>query len=1546
MPVFCVIPAADGHAPPPAWRWPTLPPDCPTYHAMREPDALPAPDGWQPIDAADGDADLVDTLRRLHPGRDVLLIGAGCALPDAWLPRLLAAGRSGEHDVVCALDRGVPQLDPGLGGTLAQCDALCWRYGAHAVFTGDTLSAGLSWWRAAPQPESSGPSAEPSQGLTPCLCVHSPGRRASAGAAPSKPIQALREAANGLSAPLSDGLPGADGLPVVLHVLHGWGGGAEKFVRDLMAADSQRRHLLLVAESDPARRLHGTALALHDHRDAPALARWPLARPIPDTVESCLEYRQILGEILGTWSIGAVLVSSVIGHSLDVLRTGLPTAVCCHDHYPLWPWLDARFDGSERFDADDLRERLHRDPPAVFVPHAPGHWLRLAQAWREAIGAANATLVAPSSTARTHLVRIAPELDDCRWRIIGHGLDGCEPLPGARRTRRNRLRVLVPGRIAGGKGADLLNRLIPRLDDRIELILLGCGAEGMHFFGARNVHVVLNYLPSQLPGLVAGLRPDVALLPRTVAETFSYTLSEMWALGVPVIATRCGSLAERIVEGRTGLLAEPDAESLLALLQALAEKPDPLSQLVPGPGRSCAAMAEDWREALPAQPRPIAMTSTAASDIARRLDLELRLAASRRKETELAQTIAVQRDELDARAQWASELERLAARARDDAEKARTQSSTERDALQHSLPTTLARLEEANLKSDSLEAELGKAQVQVGTLAAQAGILQNQISALQADLEQARLREDASAQAASELQLSIDRLEEENLALLARAERADTSLAQAYDLYDRDVADLASQRDIALAQRDQLQSQLGTLIGSRSWRLTAPFRLLRRRVQQLRASGGFRWRQVRNLTRRLMLSLGSRGWRGTLARVQQEFDGGRRNAALDPITGPRVGPICLPCPSRPRASVIVPAYNQIEHTLACLRSLAASGDQLAFEVIVVDDHSSDDTPSRLETVDGLRWHRNERNLGFIGACNAGALLARGEFIVFLNNDTLVRPGWLDALIDTFDAQPRAGLVGAKLIYPDGRLQEAGGVVFSDASGWNVGRFEDPADPRYNVLRDVDYCSGAAIALRRELFTELGGFDPRYTPAYYEDTDLAMKVRAHGLRVLYQPRSEVIHCEGVSHGTDVGSGIKAYQVHNQARFLERWRDVLERDHARPGTRIEMAIDHRCRKRVLVVDACTPKPDRDSGSLRMFNLLRLLREDGCAVTFFADNRAHDGAYTEALQQLGVEVWWHPYIGSPVSWLGRHGAQIDLAIISRHYIASAYLPLLREYAPRAKVVFDTVDLHYLREQREAELTADMRLARRAAHTREQELSVIADSDLTLVVSPFEQKLLARELPEARVCVVSNVHQIAADRPDFEQRNGLVFVGGFRHPPNVDAARWFVESVYPLIRRQNPDIELHLIGADMPESISALGQQPGIQCHGYVPDIEPWMSGCRVSLAPLRYGAGVKGKVNLSMAHGQPVVATSCAVEGMFLRDGEDVLVADDPESFADAVLRLHGDPVLWRRLADNGVENVRQHFSFDSARKVIRQELIGPEKPGRRPLLHSVPRTGQPG
>lgn len=638
------------------------------------------------------------------------------------------------------------------------------------------------------------------------------------------------------------------------------------------------------------------------------------------------------------------------------------------------------------------------------------------------------------------------------------------------------------------------------------------------------------------------------------------------------------------------------------------------------------------------------------------------------------------------------------------------------------------------------------------------------------------------------------------------------------------------------------------------------------------------------------------------------------------------GPLTLPLPGNtPSASLIIPTFGGILYTHYCLAALCNCGDKTSFEVILIDDDPEGDTTYRLRNYGNLRIVRNENNLGFVRSCNRGAMLAKGDYLVFLNNDTQVQSGWLDALLWTFKHQPRAGLVGSRLIYPDGRLQEAGGIVFKDGTAWNYGHLDDPYRPEYSYLREPDYVSGAALAIPRDLFERLGGFDPRYVPGYYEDTDLAFRVRAAGYRIFYQPWSCVLHIEGGSAGRDENAptGMKRYQAINRRKFFDRWQSVLA-NHGERAKGLEQQKERWIRRRAFVVDVYLPTPDKESGSLRLVNLFALMREIGFKVTFAATNLEAPESYLADLQREGIEVLYRPYVKSISRHLRVRGGEYDLVILSRADAAVELMGEVRRYCPNARVVYDTVDLHFLREQRLAKLTGDTSTRRLAEYRQREELGLIALADCTLVVSPVERELLAKLAPGADVRVLSNIHRIPGRRTNYSDRRNIFFIGSFSHPPNVDAVLWFGRDILPHILVRLPELQFFIIGADPPGEVRALSS-PSIRVLGHVPDLIPYLEGCRLSVAPLRYGAGVKGKVNQSLAHGLPVIGTSTAVEGMFLKDGESVLVADTPSEFAAAVIKVYSDSVIWEHLSNEGVKVMEAYFSFTAARNAL-VDLVG--------------------
>ncbi|MEZ5333450.1 MAG: glycosyltransferase [Thermoanaerobaculia bacterium] len=686
------------------------------------------------------------------------------------------------------------------------------------------------------------------------------------------------------------------------------------------------------------------------------------------------------------------------------------------------------------------------------------------------------------------------------------------------------------------------------------------------------------------------------------------------------------------------------------------------------------------------------------------------------------------------------------------------------------------------------------------------------------------------------------------------------------------------------------------------------------------------WTRYRSLTRVFARFAGAPGQRSgrlrEMWRRRREASRERRRQTARLTAELATKPIALPSATGPRAEILLFAASG-DQALRCLESMASTPTRVPYRVhLVVGDRwfpvgvFRSVKRLRILAVKGDPWRRWP------------GLLKRlqGDIVVCLDARVRVAADWLDRLAATFEDFADVGMVGARVVDEAGRIVAQGGVVDRDG----VPRPCRPATEGGDAsrAREVDYVGFECLAVDRALALRLGAFRSDLGSREHRWADLCLRARAAGAAVYVQPAAIARLTQRVAEEAD---------ARNDVLLGQTWRDVIE---SRPATADPVALLESLdrRPRLLVVDHRLPTPDQDSGSLRMGHALRLLREIGYRVTFVPANLKRFEPYACDLEALGIEVVSAPVDRTVGGYLERVGDAFEVALVSRAHIAAEHLDAVREHCPSARVVFDTVDLQFLRLQRQAELEKDEDLRVRAGEARAREVALARKADLTLVVSDVEKELLAHEAPDLEVRVLSNIHHVYGAGKRFEERSGLLFIGGFEHPPNVDAVLWLVEEILPLVHRRLPDVHASIIGSKPTTEVRELASER-VTIAGYVPDVAPYFERARLSVAPLRYGAGVKGKVNQSLAHGLPCIATSCAAEGMGLTTGQDVLIADDAASFADAIVRAYSDAALWGRLSEGGLRNTQERFSVAAARRDLEAILADLRLSGERDAQGSV-------
>lgn len=634
--------------------------------------------------------------------------------------------------------------------------------------------------------------------------------------------------------------------------------------------------------------------------------------------------------------------------------------------------------------------------------------------------------------------------------------------------------------------------------------------------------------------------------------------------------------------------------------------------------------------------------------------------------------------------------------------------------------------------------------------------------------------------------------------------------------------------------------------------------------------------------------------------------------------------------SNPKVSIIIPFYNQEAYTWSCLNSIHQHLPTVSFEILLINDKSSDSTDFSL--IENIQIINNSENLGFLKSVNRGISIARGEYIYLLNNDTIVKEAFLDALYEVFTTFQNVGAVGSKLLNSDGSLQEAGCVFMKDCNISQVVKKEHYY-PEVNYIYKVDYCSGCSLLFKKYSDNhELNLFDEQFAPAYFEETDLCFSLKyLQGKDIYYTPFSQIVHFNGVSYNS-INKDKTQYKQQlfqkNLEKFKHKWSKEI-------GNISALNVEQRIlelysNKSIVFFYYRLPEYDNNSGDLRFTEIIKAFKALGYHITLIAESNRINNSYLSFFQKMGISTYYEyrkrkglrKYFNNiqhinPICWF--YTADVFIS----------YYKMAQKLLQKPKLVFDMVDIHHLRLSRMLELDPlNKNLKKWYLKALENEKIAASEADIVIPISDEEGVYMEKFCTANKMIVISNVHYPKVNieqTPGFHQRSSLLFIGS-KHLPNLDSVQFLHEDIMPRIWETNPDVELHVVG-DVNTLLNI--SHPKIKLLGHVPDITGYFLNSKLMVAPLRYGAGVKGKIGQAFEYYLPVVTSQIGAEGMKLVDGETVLLAETADEFAEKILLLYTDEVLWKKIQANSERGLRpfsRETLFDKIKLVESQSKKG--------------------
>lgn len=618
--------------------------------------------------------------------------------------------------------------------------------------------------------------------------------------------------------------------------------------------------------------------------------------------------------------------------------------------------------------------------------------------------------------------------------------------------------------------------------------------------------------------------------------------------------------------------------------------------------------------------------------------------------------------------------------------------------------------------------------------------------------------------------------------------------------------------------------------------------------------------------------------------------------------------------NNPKVAIIIPFYNQLNYTINCLGYLNEFlTESIPFEIILIDDNSSENCD--LSSVSGIQIIKNSSNQGFLKNINIGVKAAKAEYIYILNNDTEVRKNFLEELFFVFENFKNVGAVGSKLLNADGTLQEAGSVFMKNCTIHQIVQRKEVFYPQVNFINKVDYCSGCSLLYKK--FDDLGNinlFDEQFAPAYFEETDFCFRLKYIQKKdIYYTSFSEVLHYNGISYNAPQNNDEskkkqkeELFKI-NLEKFKNKWQPQID---AIQATDVEQRIEELYNKEIVIFCGTIPEYDKDSGANRLKEMIQAFVELGYYVTmirkrtFFKENE-----YIEYYQRLGVNVYYEHNTKIGIEkYIKKNNSKASIAWFYGPDTFIEYFRTVKKYLPMSKLVYDMVDIHHLRYKRAIELEPK-RISFRKKFLKYKKIEIKAAkiADYVITISEFEENYMSQYFNKSKIITISNIHYIKTNFEKilaFEDRKNILFIGS-GHTPNVDALKFLYEEIMPIIWSKIPSIQVNVIG-NVKDYVADI-VHPNIVFHGYVPHIEKLFLENKMMIAPLRYGAGVKGKIGQAFEYFLPVVTTTIGAEGMRLKNNENALISDSAVDFAHSVINLYTNKDLWHKLQSNSEKSL---------------------------------------